>query len=168
MNNVRNVKPWFREPWPWLLMLGPITVILAGVVTAWLAIKSNDGLVSDDYYKQGLTVNQRLHRDHQALQMGIQADLMSSGSGVRLLLRSERGALSDKISLKLAHPTQAGNDQNIELQSHGAGFYEGNFSGELIGRWLVSIEDSELNWRLQGEWQVDSSEPLHLGVHFEK
>jgi hypothetical protein len=43
-------------------------VIVAGFITAWLAVISNDGLVTDDYYKQGLTVNQRLQRDHQAEQ----------------------------------------------------------------------------------------------------
>jgi len=29
------MKPWYREPWPWLLMAGPATV-----------------LVAEDYYKQ--------------------------------------------------------------------------------------------------------------------
>jgi hypothetical protein len=33
-------------------------VIVAGAVTVWLAVVSNDGLVTDDYYKQGLAVNQ--------------------------------------------------------------------------------------------------------------
>jgi hypothetical protein len=47
-------KPWYKEPWPWILMAGPVIVIVAGVITAWLAVISNDGLVSDDYYKQGM------------------------------------------------------------------------------------------------------------------
>ena len=59
-------KPWYKEPWPWFLMAGPAIVIVAGFATAWLAIISNDGLVTDDYYKQGLAINQRLQRDHHA------------------------------------------------------------------------------------------------------
>mgnify|MGYP000916835605 FL=1 len=46
-------KPWYREPWPWLLMSGPGLVVIAGVVTAWIAFSGADGLVADDYYKQG-------------------------------------------------------------------------------------------------------------------
>ncbi|MBV5267272.1 MAG: FixH family protein, partial [Burkholderiaceae bacterium] len=59
--------PWYREPWPWILMSGPFIVVVAGFITAYLAVISNDGLVSDDYYKQGLTVNQRTERDQRAI-----------------------------------------------------------------------------------------------------
>ena len=58
-----NNQPWYKERWPWILMAGPALVIVAGIITVWLAVISNDGLVSDDYYKQGLAVNQRLQRD---------------------------------------------------------------------------------------------------------
>ena len=54
-----NNQPWYKERWPWILMAGPGLVIVAGVITVWLAVVSNDGLVTDDYYKQGLAVNQR-------------------------------------------------------------------------------------------------------------
>ena len=57
-------RPWYREPWPWILMTGPAIVVVAGFTTAFLAVKSNDGLVEDDYYKQGLEINQTLDRDH--------------------------------------------------------------------------------------------------------
>lgn len=82
-------RPWYKERWPWLLMAGPAIVIVAGAVTVWLAVVSNDGLVTDDYYKQGLAVNQQLHRDHQAGNLGLHADVMRAGINVRLLLRSE-------------------------------------------------------------------------------
>ena len=41
-------------------MSGPAIVVVAGIYTAYLAIVSNDGLVDDDYYKQGLAVSQRM------------------------------------------------------------------------------------------------------------
>ena len=44
--------PWYRHPWPWLLMLGPFVVVVAGLLTAYIAFKSNDGLVDDDYYRK--------------------------------------------------------------------------------------------------------------------
>ena len=34
-------NPWYKERWPWLLMAGPAIVIVAGFITAWLAIVSN-------------------------------------------------------------------------------------------------------------------------------
>lgn len=162
-------RPWYKERWPWLLMAGPAIVIVAGVITAWLAISSNDGLVTDDYYKQGLAVNQRLHRDQQAGRLGLRADVMRSGINIRLLLSAEGGtALPDKIALKLAHPTQAGHDQSIELLSEGQGFFTGKLNADISGRWLVSIEDPAGQWRLQGDWKADSEEPLRLVARLDK
>jgi hypothetical protein len=40
--------PWYREPWPWIIigLLG--TVIVASLVTLWIAASNPDGLVVDD------------------------------------------------------------------------------------------------------------------------
>lgn len=155
--------PWYKQRWPWILISGPAIVIVAGIITMWLAIVSNDGLVTDDYYKQGLAVNQRLHRDHEAGRMGLQVDLMRAGSNVRMLL-SQSGdvVMPDRIVLKLSHPTRAGQDMAIDMLSEGQGFYTGKLSGVLEGRWHVTIEDPQGVWRLQGDWVVDGDQPLQL------
>src|SRR5574343_1417273 len=159
-----GVTPWYKQRWPWFLMAGPAVVIVAGVITAWLAVVSNDGLVTDDYYKQGLAVNQQLHRDSQAGSLGLHADVMLAGKNVRLLLRSEGEVkLAPALTLKLSHPTRAGQDQAVQRVSEGQGFYSGKLAAEVSGRWLVSIEDPVGQWRLHGEWQADSDEPLRLG-----
>jgi hypothetical protein len=156
-------QPWYKERWPWILMAGPGIVIIAGAITLWLAVISNDGLVTDDYYKQGLAVNQQLHRDRLASNLGLRADVMRAGDNVRLLLGAEGDAkLPQAITLKLAHPTRAGQDQAIQMVLEGQGFYSGKLAAEVSGRWLVSIEDPAGQWRLQGEWQADAEEPLRL------
>lgn len=161
----RDAAPWYKQRWPWLLIAGPATVIVAGAVTVWLAVVSNDGLVTDDYYKQGLAVNQQLQRDHQASSLGLHADVMRSGLNVRLMLSaSGEAALPARLVLRLTHPTRAGQDQAVEMLSGGAGFYDGKLSADLVGRWLVAIEDPAGQWRLQGEWQADAEAPLRLSA----
>ena len=165
----RDSNPWYREPWPWILMAGPAIVIVAGFVTAWLAIVSNDGLVADDYYKQGLALNQRLQRDHYASDLGLRADVMRSGQQLRLLVAAERDAgLPEVLTLKLSHPTRAGQDQMVKMVSEGQGFYGGNLSADISGRWYVSIEDPAGKWRLQGEWQADGEAPLRVTARPER
>ena len=150
-------------------MAGPAIVIVAGFVTAWLAIVSNDGLVADDYYTQGLALNQRLQRDHYASDLGLRADVMRSGQQLRLLVAAERDAgLPQVLTLKLSHPTRAGQDQMVKMVSEGQGFYGGNLSADISGRWYVSIEDPAGKWRLQGEWQADDEAPLRLAARPEK
>jgi len=164
-----NNQPWYKERWPWILMAGPAVVIVAGVITLWLAVVSNDGLVTDDYYKQGLAVNQQLHREHQAGSLGLHADVMRAGANIRLLIAADGDAkLPSALFLKLAHPTRAGQDQSVRMSSEGQGFYSGKLAAEVTGRWLVSIEDPAGQWRLQGEWQADSEEPLRLVAKADK
>lgn len=150
-------------------MIGPIVVIIAGFITAWLAVISNDGLVTDDYYKQGLAVNQRLERDHRARELGFHADVMLSGQNVRLLLGSAASVkFPDTIVLKLVHPTRSGQDHLVQMVSEGEGFYGGKLTAEISGRWHVSIEDPAGQWRLQGDWKADTMEPLRLNARTEQ
>ena len=78
-------KPWYKEPWPWLLAIMPLTAVIAGGFTVWFAVTSSDGLVVDDYYKQGKAINQTKERDRQAQLLGIRAQLLPQGSDVNEL-----------------------------------------------------------------------------------
>ena len=66
MTPAPRTTPWYRELWPWLVMAPPFVSILGGVALAWIAISSNDGLVTPDYYRQGIEINRRLTREQAA------------------------------------------------------------------------------------------------------
>ena len=51
-------------------MAGPFAVIVAGLFTAWLAVTRADPLVVDNYYKEGLAINQVIARDQAAARAG--------------------------------------------------------------------------------------------------
>lgn len=44
----RDAVPWYRQLWPWLLIAPPFASVIAGVALLWIAIASNDGLVTPD------------------------------------------------------------------------------------------------------------------------
>ena len=158
-------QPWYRHPWPWILMVGPFVVVVAGVITAYLAVRSNDGLVDDDYYKQGLAVNQMTARDQNAVKLGLQAEVMLNveGEKVRVLLRGKPDAvLPEMLKLRAVHPTRAGVDQVVILRSDGAGSYSGRFSVPLKGRWHIALEDEKSDWRLTGDWNIEKNASLRL------
>lgn len=54
--------PWWRYGYVWLLIAGPVAVIVAGVLTAWVAVRSPDPVVATDYYRRGLDINRTLER----------------------------------------------------------------------------------------------------------
>jgi uncharacterized protein len=157
--NDTRAQPWYRERWPWILMAGPAIVVLASLFTAWLAIRSDDGLVADDYYKQGLAINQILSRSDAAGRLGIEAEIYLVDGRVRVLLGAAgRGALT----LQLAHPTRAGMDQSLKLTMVGPGIYEGRLRPLQPGRWHVLLETAD--WRLAGDWMLPAAGVLKLAA----
>lgn len=146
-------------------MSGPAIVVVAGIYTAWLAIVSNDGLVDDDYYKQGLAVSQRMARDNEANGLGLAAEMVVGGNGqeLRLFLSARESAvLPEALVLRLVHPTKAGTDQAAKLKRDSAGFYVGNLASPVRGRWHVSLEDEGRKWRITGDWNSETESTLRL------
>jgi uncharacterized protein len=147
-----TVKPWYREPWPWYLMSGPFIVVVAALTTAWIAYSTSDGLVTDDYYKQGLAVDRTLARSKEAVNLGLEVRARFTADGVAIGLSSAADsayALPKALTLTLSHPTRAGLDQSVVLSEEN-GRYAGKIRLPASGHWLVLVEDDAKTWRLMG------------------
>ena len=140
--------PWYREPWPWLLMTGPATVLVAGAATTWIAFASADGLVAEDYYKQGLAINKRLAREEAAKRAGVSAQVEFEPGTIRVLLKGET---PDALFVHLAHATRAGHDLRLRLPQTASGIYEAELPALAAGRWRVVIEHPRATWRIVKE-----------------
>jgi hypothetical protein len=138
-------RPWYREPWPWILMSGPVIVIVAGVGTAIVAFSGADGLVADDYYKQGLAINRTLAREDAARGRGISGELRIDAGIVRVSLASSQ-ALPDRLTLTFAHPARASSDRVVHLARRVDGGYEAPLTELGPGRWRAIVETPE--WRI--------------------
>jgi len=46
------IRPWYKEPWPWILIALPLITIIASFITLYLAISRPDYLVVDDQEMQ--------------------------------------------------------------------------------------------------------------------
>jgi hypothetical protein len=149
-------NPWYREPWPWILMSGPAIVVVASFATLALAVSSNDGLVADDYYKQGLGINREIGRDEAAREMGLTAAVQFNDAHdrVRVLLRDSETAPA-ALKLALLHPTRDGEDQRVTLARESDGVYSGRIARPHDGRWRISLQDADGSWRLVGDWRTD-------------
>ncbi len=144
-------RPWYREPWPWILAAGPFIVVVAALYTAWLAVVSNDGLVTDDYYRKGLSANQTIARSEQATKMGLVAGVRIAGDAlsVRLQAGDKSFVMPPTLALTITHPTRAGLDQSRVLVRNGE-LYSGEVRLPAAGHWLVLLEDERKTWRLMG------------------
>lgn len=145
----KSATPWYRERWPWLLIAGPAIVVVAALVTAWVAVRSDDGLVAQDYYKRGLLVNKDLQRSDRAAALELGASLrIGADGGIEVLLSAagDSPRLPTEIEVRFASAARGGQDVAAALARTGGGRYVGRVAPLPPGRWRVALEAGD--WRL--------------------
>ncbi|MFA9219113.1 MAG: FixH family protein [Sphingomonadaceae bacterium] len=158
MNETLNLPaaPWWRHRWPWLLMLGPALVAVAGSYTGYLAYSRQDALVVGDYYKQGKAINQDLRRDRAATALGLNMALRYDPAGGQLAGRvvgAGMTAPAGTLQLHLAHATQPEKDVRLLLKPDHDGYFSVSLPLLERSRWTVLLEDDQRAWRLEGHWE---------------
>jgi hypothetical protein len=157
------LRSWYREPLVWLLIAFPLTAVLAGFATLYIAVKTHDGLVVDDYYQKGKEINKSLARDRAAAQHGLAAGLWLNATTQEVIVNLKAGAsvdLPDKLDLRWLHATRAGFDRTQALHRAADGSYRAVFPELAPGHWYAQLEAQD--WRLQGSLQVPGEVRLQL------
>lgn len=142
-------RHWTREPYVWLILLFPLAAVVGGIITTWLAVTSDDGLVVDDYYKRGLEINRTLERDRVAQTYALKSIIQTTADDrqIRVILQGNpRFRAPQQISLRLLHPTRDGHDKTLLLEQDGKGLYHGDLPPLIKGNWHVLIEAED--WRV--------------------
>jgi hypothetical protein len=155
MNTLASSKPWYRERWPWLLAIMPTVAVIGGFITAWYAVTSNDGLVVDDYYKQGKAINQTKERDRHAQLLGLSAQFKPQGNIIFVELSGRMETPPGQLHLKIMHPTRMGDDHETNLSWDGSG-YKGALPALNSAHYRVQLTPEFGNWRLTGDYKPGS------------
>lgn len=91
-----DTKPWYQHFWPVFIVSIMGIVIIACMFMVKLAIDHPDPVIEGDYYKQGLTINQRLPdtllEKARAEQEAHQRDAKESVERLRAQLEAEQQA----------------------------------------------------------------------------
>lgn len=144
-------KPWYREPFVWLLIAFPLTAVIAGFITLGLAITSDDGMVEDDYYRRGKEINRVLERDRAAAARGLQGRIELDDAKHQLLIRLTARAqdtIPDNVEVKFLHATRSGIDRTLILPRLSDGLYQAPLPELAPGHWNVQLAAQD--WRLVG------------------
>lgn len=64
--------PWWHYGHMWIVVGGPLVVVIASFITLYFAIKVPDPVVDTDYYRKGIEINKTLDAKHDGLVPAIQ------------------------------------------------------------------------------------------------
>lgn len=161
---LKDAGPWYKQPWPWILMSGPAMVVVASLISAWVALSSADGLVVEDYYKKGLSADQTIAMNSEAKRLGVETAISLTASEITVSLKSDNKGFvfPPKLTVTLAHPTRAGLDQVLSLLPSGTE-YRGAYRLPKAGHWIVTVQDDAGSWRVMGNVSLPASGVTVIG-----
>ena len=162
-------KPWHKHPLVWMMFAIPFSAVIMGVVMIWLAIDTDDGLVADDYYKQGLEINRVIERDKKAAELGLSAIIEFDNSTRIIRIQFDKGSLESfpkSLPLQLQHATRENSDITV-LLDHGMGNkYIGHVNQSISeGIWYFKItgnDGTDVGWKLNARSHVRTQNTIHL------
>jgi hypothetical protein len=129
--------------------------VIGGVITLTLAVRSPNALVVDDYYKEGLAINQKMHRLAVAQDMNLQGLLRSDGRLLTLTLSGAAPVEEEGLTLRLVHSTRAELDQQLILRRADDGSYIGELDKLSPGTWYLHLQPADNRWEIRARMTTD-------------
>jgi len=141
--------PWYRQFWPWFLIILPLSSVIGGISTLIIASSSQLSLVAEDYYKQGKAINADLSKLKAAVDGNIRYHLQLDGR--QGMLSRLSGDIQAGLALRISffHRTLAEHDFSRQVSADAEGRYRFALATPLQGHWDVRVEPMTGEWRIQ-------------------
>ena len=151
----QEVQPWYRQFWPWLLISLPASAVIGGIITIIIAVQSPNALVVDDYYKEGLAINQQKGRLARANAMSLEGLVRSTENRINVALSSTEPVTDETLILYVGHSTRAELDRELTLERTAEGSYSANFNNLLPGAWYLRLQPADMSWEIRSRIVID-------------
>ncbi len=155
---------WAKNPLVWMIIFFPTAAVVAGFNLLYLAIVTDDGLVSGDYYKEGMGINKTITHDLIAIEKninGLMSINASTGSIQTRFSNDIKSSLGKSLPFELVHRTIPGFDQQTTLNQVGDTLlYTGNINSlpNTGGRWRWKIQHDD--WRISERFTTKKQEVI--------
>lgn len=155
----QDVKPWYRQFWPWFVICLPASAVIASLYTVSLAFRTTDSLVVTSEDGMDVVAARHLAAEGLATELGLRARIdidTNSGAIVATLTAEAPVDWPKTLDLLISHPAFAARDRTIALTASrpdaaGNPTWSGHFVSVPDGRWYIVLADGD-SWRLNGTW----------------
>jgi hypothetical protein len=157
-------EPWYKQFWPWFLISLPATAVIGSMISIKLAVDTADGLVIDDYYKEGLAINKDITKEKLAKTLGLAAniDIDNETGQLHLLLLGKLSDPPKRLKMSLIHPTKSGFDVQLQLTKSGDGEYMSRMPKIVPAKWHVSVMPENEEWKISGRMKLPAINTVRI------
>jgi hypothetical protein len=155
--------PWYQHGWVWFVICVPTSAILFGIVMIVAANYQRDDLVVDNYYREGMGINERRGMDILAGELKVEARLDLAIQDYLSISVTEPG---DLVRFSLFHVSNREKDIVISIKTDPDGNFRTSQSHIISGLsspgiWYIEILSDAGGWRLR-QRVVTPLTSLHL------
>src|SRR5690554_880146 len=104
-NQGESFTPFYKEPMVLLLIIFPVASIIWGMVMLSLAFNGKDSLVSDSYYKDGVSYTENEDLIKNARTHKVSSEISFTVGGVELTLNVDFNPELNSLHFNLIHLT---------------------------------------------------------------
>ncbi|EIA1341984.1 TPA: hypothetical protein GRR93_10310 [Vibrio parahaemolyticus] len=145
------VKPWYKQFWPWFLIILPLTVVVWTIATVVVFSNNSVSLVAEDYYKKGKGINIDISKMNVARDLGLNANISSLDNNI--VIGFTKGALTHypALTATFTHRTLPNRDFTKLVTADASGNYRFTTEDAIQGPWFVELEPHDKQWMIQGK-----------------
>ncbi|MCG7490166.1 FixH family protein [Vibrio sp. Of14-4] len=144
------VKPWYKQFWPWFLIILPMTVVVWTIITVIVFSNNSVSLVTEDYYKKGKAINIDISKINVARDLELSATVSSENNDVVISFNKGQLKHYPAITALFAHRTLPDRDFTKLLTSDAGGQYRLTLDKSLQGPWFIELTPHDEQWLIQG------------------
>ncbi|MEI6858975.1 MAG: FixH family protein [Shewanella sp.] len=146
-------QAWYKQFWPWFLIILPLCAVVASMNLLYLAINGKDSLVSEDYYKDGKHINMDLKKIKYAKQLGLQFEVIVNDNTLTITQHGGEPYLA-ALNVEFFHPTIESRDFTQVVTADGNNVYRMTHTELITGSWEVRLDGYDHKWRIQKRLEI--------------
>lgn len=145
--------PGYKSPYLWMILMPVMASVIAGTTFLTASIVTWDGVVVDNYYKDGRSYQMRQDEDYAARQIGLNALMIQQGDNLLVQVNGELASMPNELKLYIIHPTKSDFDQRLDLTLQAGNRYIASTPiSAFEGSRQLQLQpvDGEPMWRVHG------------------
>lgn len=157
--------PWYKQFWLWFMLVPLGILVMASFYLLYKAVTTHDGVVVDNFYRDGKGYAVRYEEDAFARAMKLRGNLSWQDQTLRVSLGGDLTPLPETMELLIIFPTNDDFDVTVIVEHRGLGEYVGQLPVDVEGKRHLQLHplNVEQEWRLHAsDVIVPLTEPLVL------
>lgn len=151
-------KPWYKEPWPFILVGITGLGVVAGTTLAVIGFSNPPEIVRGEFGSLAKFLVDNPARIEQARQLGLAGRLALEGDAIRFELSADASyVLPEQLMVQFQHPASSAGDMVALLSHQGNGEYRGSYDTPPHARAYVMVTDLGQTWSLGGRLAAGTS-----------